>query len=615
MGPLSSSSLTSPPAGAPTSQPIGVCLLDAAGRVLTSDASFVQLLGVEPRAGQPLSRSIPELPSTIERELVLRCVHEGETLELRCKPIQPPQGPVARVVTLTLAGPSALTRELRAARQTLRSLIDASPIAILTLGLDKRVSMWNRAGEQMFGWTADELIGQPYPLVASEDLAAFDRLFARVIAGEGFTGIDATRLRKDGSTIEVRMHTAPLRDADGRVIGALALLEDLSETRKLEQRVRQSQKMEAIGQLAGGVAHDFNNLLSVILGMSELLALEPEVGPRAREQIEEIRRCAESARKVTAQLLTFGRREVVQPQTSDLHQLIKDDLQLLRRLIGDSIEIQLELAPGPAWVYIDPAQFDQILLNLAVNARDAMPEGGLLRVQTRRVLAAEDELAGPDDPDWLELSVIDTGTGIAPEILPHVFEPFFTTKQPGQGTGLGLATVYGITSAAGGSIEVDSRPGDGACFRICLPLATDVPTQAPPASRATVPRGNERLLLVDDEPSVRRSTAKLLTSLGYTVEAMDSGRAALDWLASSDTSIDLLLTDLSMPQMGGDQLAALVHQRLPDLPIVFMSGNLESDQLRCDIAAGRAVFLQKPVTLVALASCVRQVLDMARARA
>ncbi len=593
---------------------LGTCLLDARGRILECDDEFGRLLGGRPSPDSPLRDWVPEL--RLDHELVLRRSEGSTTIELRCRPASARVLPVAHVVTLrSLSGAEQragnLARELEVARHTLRALLDACPVAILIMDLDKRVTMWNHAGELMFGWTDAELLGRRYPLVSSADFPTFEALFRRVIGGEGFTGVESERLHKDGSTIPVRMHTAPMRDPEGRITGAMALLEDLREHRKLEAQVRHSQKMEAIGRLAGGVAHDFNNLLAVMLGMTELLGMAPELGEESREHVEEIRRCAESARQITAQLLAIGRREVVQARVHDLHETLRSDLQLIRRLIGDTVELEVELEPGPAWVRIDPAQFDQILLNLAVNARDAMPGGGRLRVSTRRFPASPDD---PDEPDMVELELLDSGTGIAPEVLPHVFEPFYTTKPLGKGTGLGLATVYGILQAVGGSIEVDSQPDQGACFRISLPLvAQDIPRAiTPKRSRSTMPRGDERLLLVDDEPSVRRSTSKLLSSLGYAVETAGSGEEALALLAQ--TRVDLLVTDLAMPQMTGIDLAERVRERTPELPIVFMSGNLDSDELRSQIAEGQAVFLQKPVTLMTLATCVRQVLDTATAR-
>jgi PAS domain S-box-containing protein len=596
---------------------LGTCLLDAEGRVLSLDDEFVRLLGCRPTLDMPLREWLPELPLRLPPRLVLRRREGHVVFELCSTAAAARARPVAFVVTLRAIADTpdvaaSLARELRVARHTLQSLLDACPIAILIMDLDKRITVWNHAGEQMFGWREDELIGKRYPLVSAIDFPAFERLFQRVIGGEGFTGVEATRVDRSGHPIPVRMHTAPMRDPEGRVTGAMALLEDLRETRKLEEQIRHSQKMEAVGRLAGGVAHDFNNLLAVMFGMTELLDMDPQLGSEAREHVDEIRRCAESARQITAQLLAFGRRELVQARELDLHQVLRRELPLLRRLIGDAIELELELCDEAVGIRIDPAQLDQILLNLAVNARDAMPEGGRLRVTTR-VFPGE---RGPDsdEPDIVELEIADTGVGIPPAVLPHVFEPFFTTKPVGQGTGLGLATVYAILRAAEGSIEVDSELGRGACFRISLPrVELDAPLAATPKlSRSSLPRGHERILLVDDEPGVRRSTAKLLGSLGYAVEMAESGSEALERFGRE--SFDIVLTDLAMPHMSGVELAARMHEQRPEQPVLFLSGNLDSEQLRKDIAAGQAAFLQKPVTLAALAAQVRELLDRAARR-
>ncbi|MFV8753440.1 ATP-binding protein [Nannocystaceae bacterium ST9] len=522
---------------------------------------------------------------------------DATRLELRIDAVDPAARPVARQVVLVAIASRVdeLVRELGVARQTLRSLVDAAPVTIVTTDLHAIVTMWNRAGEQMFGWSEAEVVGQPYPLVPEASKPDFARLLAKVYGGEGFAGIESERQRRDGSLIPVRMHTSPLRDGEGKVVGGLAMLEDLSHTRDLER-----QKMEAIGRLAGGVAHDFNNLLAVILGMTELLSNDARLDASAREQVDEIRRAGESARRITAQLLTFGRREIVQSRVVDVHDTIRSSEPLLRRLVGEAVRIELELGAGSARVRIDAAQLEQILLNLAVNARDAMPDGGVLRISTHQRTS--------EAPTRLELVIADSGTGIPPEVLPHVFEPFYTTKPTGQGTGLGLATVFGIVRASAGTISVESELGQGARFRILLPLIGE-PASATKsgAARASLPRGSERLLVVDDDSSVRRSTARLLASLGYVLATAAGGEEALAQF--QPRSFDLLLTDLSMPQMTGTELAERIRELDPELPIVFMSGNLESDPLRVEIAAGQAVFLQKPITLSLLANCIRHVLD------
>jgi signal transduction histidine kinase/ActR/RegA family two-component response regulator len=426
----------------------------------------------------------------------------------------------------------------------------------------------------------------------------FGKLVAKVHGGQGFTGVEAERRRKDGTLIPVRMHTAPLRDVEGKVVGGLALLEDLSHTRELER-----QKMEAIGRLAGGVAHDFNNLLAIILGMTELLGAEPSLGPRAREHVAEIRRTSEAAKRITSQLLAVGRRNAALPaRTLDVHASVRSSAPLLSRLIGDAIKLELALAEGSANVAIDGAQLEQVLLNLAVNARDAMPEGGVLTIRSRRQPSG----------DALELELRDTGTGIPPDVLPRLFEPFFTTKGEGRGTGLGLATVFGIVRASGGSIRVDSQLGRGTAFVITLPLRAATPASVATPSRPTLPRGSERLLVVDDEPSVRRSMARLLASLGYAVDTAADGSEALAALQAG--ARDLVLTDLSMPRMTGEELAHTIHEIAPHLPIVFMSGNLDSEPLRAKIVAGELEFLQKPVALAELAACIRRVLDRSPAQ-
>jgi PAS domain S-box-containing protein len=576
---------------------IGSCLLDAQGRVCSIDAAFARWFDPPPRVGQRLELAGLALDGRSE---VARIVRRATTLELRCTPLDAAAAPLALQVVLVPLHEHQheLELALALARETLRSLVDASPITIVTTHLDMTVSMWNRAGEQMFGWREDEVVGRPYPLVPPLEQPEFGKLVAKVHGGQGFTGVEAERRRKDGTLIPVRMHTAPLRDVEGKVVGGLALLEDLSHTRELER-----QKMEAIGRLAGGVAHDFNNLLAIILGMTELLGAEPSLGPRAREHVAEIRRTSEAAKRITSQLLAVGRRNAALPaRTLDVHASVRSSAPLLSRLIGDAIKLELALAEGSANVAIDGAQLEQVLLNLAVNARDAMPEGGVLTIRSRRQPSG----------DALELELRDTGTGIPPDVLPRLFEPFFTTKGEGRGTGLGLATVFGIVRASGGSIRVDSQLGRGTAFVITLPLRAATPASVATPSRPTLPRGSERLLVVDDEPSVRRSMARLLASLGYAVDTAADGSEALAALQAG--ARDLVLTDLSMPRMTGEELAHTIHEIAPHLPIVFMSGNLDSEPLRAKIVAGELEFLQKPVALAELAACIRRVLDRSPAQ-
>jgi PAS domain S-box-containing protein len=592
---------------------VGVCLLDATGVVLELDADFARLTELDGSTvrGAVLSQLLPGAPPLAGRDATRSCERRGEDLvELICRPAH--TGSVAYTVTAQrIVSESSLAQQLRVARQTLDLIIEASPLAITTLDRDKRVVMWNRAAERMFGWNREEVLGQPYPLVPEGQRARFERLFEQVVLqGQGYTGLDSTRQRKDGSDIEVRMHAAPLRDAEGHTVGGMAVLEDRSETRGLEQRVRQSQKLEAVGRLAGGIAHDFNNLLAVILGSSDLLALEHGLSPDALEYVAEIQRVSSSARELIGQLMTFSRRSVVRPEVFDVNEHLRSSSKLLTRLINERVELALELDTHRGWVRIDPTQFEQVLINLAVNASDAMPNGGRLSFATAIV-----ELNAGASFDLLQhvcIEVHDTGTGIAAEVLPHVFEPFFTTKAAGKGTGLGLANVYGIIRQAGGDIEVESSLGRGTSFRVYLPLA---PIPAMHVSSgphpAGIPRGSERVLLVEDNEAVRLSTGKLLAALGYAVMSAVDGVDALERI-DAGLDVQLVLTDLAMPRLGGAELAAQLASRRPGLPVMFMSGNLDVDELREQVELGHAQFLQKPVTLRELALAARAMLDPSR---
>jgi two-component system cell cycle sensor histidine kinase/response regulator CckA len=591
---------------------VGVCLLDASGVVLEVDVDFARLTALSgpTMQGAVLSELLPGAPPLPSREPTRSCERRGENLvELLCR--QASTGPVAYIVTAQrIASESSLAQQLRVARQTLDLVIEASPLAITTLDRNKRVVMWNRAAERMFGWNREEVLGQPYPLVPEGKLETFERLFEQVVLqGQGYTGVDSIRQRKDGSDIEVRMHAAPLRDAEGHAVGGMALLEDRSETRGLEQRIRQSQKLEAVGRLAGGIAHDFNNLLAVILSAGDLLALEQGLPPTALEYIEEIQQVTNSARELVGQLMTFSRRSVVRPEVFDVNEQLRHSTKLLNRLINERVELEFEFDSRRAWVRVDPTQFEQVLINLAVNASDAMPEGGRLSYATAIVELEAGAGASRTRVQHVCIEVHDTGTGIAADVLPHVFEPFFTTKAANKGTGLGLANVYGIIRQAGGDVEVESSVGRGTSFRVYLPLAP------PPAERVAsgphpvgFPRGSERVLLVEDNEAVRMSMAKLLTALGYGVTIAVDGVEAQEHIAEG-LVVDVVLTDLAMPRLGGAALAKWLAEQRPRLPVMFMSGNLDVDELREQVEQGRVQFLQKPVSLRELAFAVRAALD------
>jgi signal transduction histidine kinase/CheY-like chemotaxis protein len=416
----------------------------------------------------------------------------------------------------------------------------------------------------------------------------------------------------------------------GELARRVAMALDNERLTALETKLRQSQKMEAIGRLAGGVAHDFNNLLSVILSYAELLEEKAGHEGETHEQLTEIRRAAARATDLTRQLLAFGRQQMLNPVVLDLNKVVSDMHNLLARLLGDEVELALRLSQTPMTVRADGGQIGQVLMNLTVNARDAMPHGGRLIIETGKVELDETErqgrpgtAAGP----YALLSVADTGQGLDPQTQDRIFEPFFTTKEPGKGTGLGLATVLGIVQQSGGHISLDSRPGHGAIFRIYLPwaepdrgdeLSTDPTASGLDATTKTTGRGvplaaaGETILLVEDDDQVRRATRTALERSGYAVvEASGPGDALLIF-EQGQTAVDLLVTDIQMPRMTGVELTRRLRTTRPNLPSLLMSGYADGAIVHDALREAATSFLQKPVTPQALLRAVRQLLDADR---
>jgi PAS domain S-box-containing protein len=420
-------------------------------------------------------------------------------------------------------------------------------------------------------------------------------------------GAEAHWKKKDGTPINVRLSGRVVRNAAGNPVGYEMMVEDVTAQRALEEQFRQAQKMEAVGQLAGGVAHDFNNLLTAILGSADLLLLDlPQADPR-REDLVAIRDAGERAATLTRQLLAFSRRQVLQPRVIGLNQVVSGLGKLLPRIIGEDIQLELNLAPDLASVSADPGQIEQVILNLAVNARDAMPDGGRLTIATANAeldaaYAQRHPIVQPGP--YVRLLVTDTGHGMDEQTLARVFEPFFTTKGPGKGTGLGLATVYGIVKQSGGYIFVRSRPAQGATFEMYLPA---VPPEAQdgtePAPSPRAGEGSETILLAEDDPAVRSLARRALEQYGYRVLEASNGREALDLVRRHQEDIALLLSDIVMPEMGGRRSAEHILQLRPDLKVLFMSGYAGADQ-----PDGQAL-VQKPFTPESLARKVRDVLD------
>ncbi len=372
------------------------------------------------------------------------------------------------------------------------------------------------------------------------------------------------------------------------------------ENRRLTEQLRQAQKLDAIGHLAGGIAHDFNNMLTVVLGVADALRDEVAGGAEGQELVEELVAAGERAAGLTRQLLAFARLNPARPDVLELPQLIRDFSRFLQRLVGEQVELRLDLAPDTRPVRLDPSHLEQILLNFAVNARDAMPDGGVLTFRTRNV----EEARGGGGAPCVALEAIDTGFGMDEAVRARLFEPFFTTKPAGHGTGLGLSTVYGIVRQADGRIDVDSAPGRGSTFRVLLPPVAAVPNVAAPAASTDASRGSGTILLVEDDAPVRAVTRRLLVAAGYEVLEAANGAAALAALAAG-ASPALLLTDVVMPGLSGPALAALVRERLPALPIVFVSGHTHS----AEVLDGLGPLVRKPYAGEALVRAIAAALQ------
>jgi len=401
-------------------------------------------------------------------------------------------------------------------------------------------------------------------------------------------------VRPDGSLRWLRNRVFPLRDEHGTVVRLAGASTDITERRDLEEQLRQAQKLESLGMLAGGVAHDFNNVLAVIASCSGLLAEAMPASHEDRELVDEIEMAVQRATGLTRQLLAFSRKQVVEPVVLDLNAIVKDTYKMLRRMVGEDIILTTSLDPELSRVCVDPGYLVQVLMNLAVNARDAMPRGGTLQLITRNV---ENEI---------ELAVCDSGIGMSAETKSRIFEPFFTTKGRGRGTGMGLAVVHGIVEQAGGRIDVDSELGKGTTMRVCFPIAT-AKAEAAREVHVTVQNGAETILVVDDDDYVRRSAARALRTRGYTVVEANDGPTAL--VALGRHPIDLLLTDIVMPGMDGRELAEATHIARPRARVLYMSGYTDDAVVRHGVEQREVALIEKPFRVDALAGKIREVLD------
>ncbi|HWA59625.1 MAG TPA: CHASE3 domain-containing protein [Gemmatimonadales bacterium] len=580
-----------------------VALVDAAARrelLMTRDEAMAQrrtalyglavsgiaALTLALGAGFLISRDIAE--DRAERE---QLTHEGAALSSQ------------------LAGISA---ELAAQDLHLRAIVSAVPVALVSIDRAGLVSFWSPVAEQMFGYTAGEVVGHPLPIVPEDRQGEYDRFRETVLAGTAFSGRETRRVRKDGAEVDVAVSTAPLRNASGEVEGLVAAYVDVRAQRLLQEELRQSQKMEALGRLAGGVAHDFNNLLTAILGFADRVrrGLPPESAHLA--DLEEVVVAAERATALSRQLLTFSRPQAVAPKAIDVNAVVRAMEPMLRRLLGERVDLRVNLPANTGRVLADTHHIEQVLLNLCINARDAMPGGGRLLVETGQTELAAGYLdLHPElsPGTYVMLSVTDTGVGMDEATRARLFEPFFTTKG-GMGTGLGLATVYGIVKQAGGGIVVSSEPGGGTAFKVYLPLAPAgaEPVAPPvPAALPMLPVGASAVV-VDDNSAVRSLTVALLEDEGFAVRGYASGEEALADLPTIDR-LDLLVTDLVLGNMDGATLATRLRERYQALPVVYMSGyTADTEMVRALGRQPRVRFLDKPYRAGTLLAAIAEVM-------
>jgi PAS domain S-box-containing protein len=507
---------------------------------------------------------------------------------------------------------SELSRRSEAREAYLAAIVESADDAIVGQTPEGDVQSWNPGAARLYGYSAAEMIGQSVSkLVPPDGVEELEGLLKRVAHGEHIRQFETTHLKKNGKAVPVSLTISPIRDNDGLIIGVSAAARDMSDRKALEERLRQAQKMEAIGQLAGGIAHDFNNLLSGIIGYTELLRQGVNANDTRRGDLDEIAKAARRAAALTRQLLAFSRKQVLQPTVLDLNALVTDASALLKRLIGDQIRLSTKLS-GDLWpVVADASQIEQIILNLAVNARDAMPEGGRLSIETSNVELDDADILhhtvarpGP----YVMLAVSDTGCGMDEETRRRIFEPFFTTKGLGRGTGLGLATVYGVVQQSGGHIWVYSEPGRGAAFKVYLPRAESVGDLAAPAVQpAVVPAGSETILLVDDEAVVRSIARSLLERAGYRVLEAENARDAEAIFYEHMQEIDTLITDVIMPGSSGPALFQRLVSERANLKVLYMSGYTDdaiAHQGRLDPGVA---FVEKPFSADELLRKVREV--------
>jgi two-component system, cell cycle sensor histidine kinase and response regulator CckA len=498
----------------------------------------------------------------------------------------------------------------------LATTVDQSEEAVVITDLSGVIQYVNPCFERITGYTAAEAIGQnPRLLKSGKQDASFYAGMWKILKGGMTWRGQLTNRKKNGDFYSVEAIISPIRDVKGNVVNFVSISRDISYQHQIEDQLRQIQKMEAVGRLAGGVAHDFNNTLTVIIGYAEIL-LEKLRGGDGRAEVEEILNSSKRATDLTRQLLAFGRKQVRAPKVLNVNDIVASMDKMVRRLIGENIELRINHGAHHCFVHADAGQIEQVIVNMVVNARDAMPKGGTLTIEISRERL--DGLGQQDLPpgDYVCVTITDTGVGMTEDVKLHLFEPFFTTKDIGKGVGLGLATSFGIITQSGGSITARSEVGRGTSFKILLPATDKVPSAAasPPEYSAGYHVG-ETILLVEDEVPLRRLATRILHNSGYTVVVANNGEEGLDMIRNrKDLRIDLVVTDLIMPRMGGKEMVDLIRHHIPDIKVVFISGYTADALTQQGALDPTVAFLEKPFTHQSLTTKIREVLDRGEAR-